>query len=611
MTDIFSPEQDGQLTIHTLRIKGGNPDRLTTQLRAAYAFETASLHPTGLSPAAILCVRSLRDPHPGGFPVTGHAATASSTWQRAVTHKLEQLTRQAIHPLHTPVPANAEAILFADRAELLACLTRDWLDRGVAQRWWWRMLYGVRLDQTPASAWLAAPEYVPGALAHLAAHGQAVAFVHTLNAQEARELWQAVTRRFGLHTLKVVLEERIDTSPYPLSDDTGFKPAPAPIASEPGFQSARLPEAPDPFPTAPWEQQVPESRASGLGVEQRTFLGIGLLLHRAPEITRTPAFLATAATWRKSVYQTPSYSESVSEPSGPREFPSLSKTLGEKPGSHRPPREDPSENAVHPQKPPDEFTESPLTGTSLHDASRLEGPPVSPVSVSPEPPFREALHFAPVTSRYAGIFYLINLALALDLYGDFTRPAHPGISLNLWDFLTLLGQALGRTMPGDELENDPIWDLLADLAHRPPSDLPGKNFTPPDWRIPPDWLKPFSQEVEGQGTAEQQPSRADGPFEFQAGEGSDSPGAASQLERWMGWLMPYIRARLALALAEENPAQLFSLVCATWGKIFITTTHLDVVFSLEALPLQVRLAGLDRNPGWVPAAGRIITFSYD
>jgi hypothetical protein len=28
------------------------------------------------------------------------------------------------------------------------------------------------------------------------------------------------------------------------------------------------------------------------------------------------------------------------------------------------------------------------------------------------------------------------------------------------------------------------------------------------------------------------------------------------------------------------------------------------------LPLQIRFAGLDRDPGWVPAAGRFITFHF-
>ena len=32
---------------------------------------------------------------------------------------------------------------------------------------------------------------------------------------------------------------------------------------------------------------------------------------------------------------------------------------------------------------------------------------------------------------------------------------------------------------------------------------------------------------------------------------------------------------------------------------------------LDQIDIAVRLAGLDANPGWVPALGRVVTFSFD
>src|SRR5439155_1567674 len=40
-----------------------------------------------------------------------------------------------------------------------------------------------------------------------------------------------------------------------------------------------------------------------------------------------------------------------------------------------------------------------------------------------------------IDTAFGGLFYLLNLALALELYGDFTMPAHTGIALPVWDFL--------------------------------------------------------------------------------------------------------------------------------------------------------------------------------
>ena len=40
-------------------------------------------------------------------------------------------------------------------------------------------------------------------------------------------------------------------------------------------------------------------------------------------------------------------------------------------------------------------------------------------------------------------------------------------------------------------------------------------------------------------------------------------------------------------------------------------THVDVMFSLAELPIELRLSGLDRDPGWIPAADRVVAFHYD
>jgi hypothetical protein len=39
--------------------------------------------------------------------------------------------------------------------------------------------------------------------------------------------------------------------------------------------------------------------------------------------------------------------------------------------------------------------------------------------------------------------------------------------------------------------------------------------------------------------------------------------------------------------------------------------RLDLHFPLAELPLAVRLAGLDRDPGWIPAVGCDVRFHFD
>ena len=46
------------------------------------------------------------------------------------------------------------------------------------------------------------------------------------------------------------------------------------------------------------------------------------------------------------------------------------------------------------------------------------------------------------------------------------------------------------------------------------------------------------------------------------------------------------------------------------ARVLLTATHLDVFLTLEELPVEIRIARLDRDPGWVPAAGRYIAFHF-
>src|SRR5262249_36144629 len=85
----------------------------------------------------------------------------------------------------------------------------------------------------------------------------------------------------------------------------------------------------------------------------------------------------------------------------------------------------------------------------------------------------------------------------------------------------------------------------------------------------------------------------------------------SPLRRWLGWLMPYVCARLVRALGLESPAELGKLLCARPARVLVTAARLDVYLGLAELPIAVRLGGLARDPGWVPAAGRSLAFHYD
>jgi hypothetical protein len=83
------------------------------------------------------------------------------------------------------------------------------------------------------------------------------------------------------------------------------------------------------------------------------------------------------------------------------------------------------------------------------------------------------------------------------------------------------------------------------------------------------------------------------------------------LRRWLDQLMLYLRLRLQRALGLATQDDLAAVLCRHRTRVTTTATHVDVHLSLAELPITIRLAGLDRDPGWVPAAGRTIAFHFD
>jgi hypothetical protein len=156
-----------------------------------------------------------------------------------------------------------------------------------------------------------------------------------------------------------------------------------------------------------------------------------------------------------------------------------------------------------------------------------------------------------VRTKFGGIFYLLNAALALKLYADFTSPRGSNLRISPWHWLALIG----RAWFGREFVRDPVWKLLAGLAGRERRRL-----------RPPRRLK-------------------------------------AQIESLL--------ARLALALGEEGSVNLPAFVCRYPAEVAATASRVDVHLALADLPLALRVAGLDRDPGWIPAAGRAIGFHFE
>ena len=285
---------------------------------------------------------------------------------------------------------------------------------------------------------------------------------------------------------------------------------------------------------------------------------------------------------------------------------------------------------------------------ALRDTPLLAGPAASPSSTPTIPVLssthsRNSLAAPPneiVITHWAGVFYLVNVALALGLYADFTMPLKAGLALPIWDFLALAG----RRLIGAELESDPLCELLAKLSsRRDESEPPGQWFEPPDeWRIPADWLAPFADHGDWHWCVALGRLRLIHPqnfFVLDASLGSEQPIqqiedemrrlgvfgdtarrlqpdfcpalSVNPLERWLDWIVPYVKARLECALGVEEGDTLLDLVFRHQARLEITAARLDARFELAKHPIELRLAGLDQDPGWVTRSGTHPRIHYD
>jgi len=518
--------------------------------------------------------RLLRSKRPGF-----HTAAAAAAWEQAFSGCLSSLAGQASRPLQGPVPPGALAVVFLDLPELLACLALDLLKGDAANRWWWRAIYPSRAYQAELLRELQqAPQLIPAVVEHLALQGQCAAFASQLGEKTCLELALAVLSVFQLEVLSSLLERVTDgnenhtsgreAARQPLQGgDATQRP---PVLNQTG-PSAPPPRKPQSASTASVYFQhlldaTPESQAPGLPLAGRCLLAISIGLQRFPAALRALASAAAASDPVLAQFQTmPADLEAGrQEPAvwaafevAPADLEALSPAIG-----HTRPASQPTKTSN--QASPQALTQQPITGSS---AAAL------------------------VRTRYGGLFYLLNLAIHLGLYNDFTQPANPGWALSPWALLALLGVH----WLGPELPPDPIWPLLLRLAGQPDgqdsdSGVPflselTASFTPPHG-----WLAELNIQPTEQTQAQPTPDEL-----------------ALAGSTWLANLAAVMQNRLAQAFGHDHPLDMLSQPARIW----VSSTRLEIHFNLASHPIEVRLSGLDRDPGWLPAAGRYIYYHYD
>ncbi|HEX9254650.1 MAG TPA: hypothetical protein VF938_03860, partial [Candidatus Angelobacter sp.] len=540
-----------------------------------------------------------------------------------------------------------------DRAEVLAALALDWMSGTLPVQWWWReFLRGRDSVTTLLREWTESPQYVPGALDLLAKRARAVQFVQRMPQQAASEILETVLIAFNV--------------PRPAAEDTPLQRNAEDRAElpQPAAASAKTKEGPSMMARqVPFRRWVPEATTPALLPAQSMLLIQALMLRRAPAVARTAAFQKDLLRWQaaveslaviedretEEVQEELPHGASQEKPSAP-EMPVITAGQERAAGSqtvvplpivaqeHLAEKVVPAERVMATEVEVRDAQVSRGVPTSQQPAIAdgsfsIEGPsqsrrmddqmPALPQESTSEfaagseeaEPERASGTATTLETEYGGVFFLLSLALYLYIYGDFTSPAEPGLELNIWDFLALMAFEL----TDGEIETDPLWAELATLAGRPKSVRPGLGFDPPDeWRVSAEWLDAFTEDYAPQPALINGRMISMHPAGFTAvdtpavtnipGRTGERRESVDRLQRWIGWMAGYFRARLVRALGREDAV---ALLCRRRARVVLTLTHVDVTFALDQHPIELRMAGLDRDLGWIPAAGCYVGFHFE
>jgi hypothetical protein len=395
-----------------------------------------------------------------------------------------------------------------------------------------------------------------------------------------------------------------------------------------------------PIHPTPWIASVPEAKDDTISVEARILLIIGLLLHRAPQTVRSHSFSRSFQGWHKIASRKASLAGQPSVAAS-RE---MSSSLGQSSRPSPPSAHTTAEPRLMHAR-PSRFTseQTPTVGQCAPIAETEK--PSARADALPSPTIDKTRAVDKrlegladesrlvIESAWGGLLYLMNVVLHLELYADFSHPLRPGLDLPIWRFLALIGEEFAS----EGLSQDLLWSCLKDLCGS--VNQPADEWIPPEeWVMPAGWLSMFPSAEPWRWSFHSGRLRLVHPAGFvvyerimnESGLGEElhrfrvEYTGMAQLERheadvesiedvglrrWVNWLVPYVRARVSLALAvDEN--DVMSLLLRRHCRIELTDGRLDAFFSLQDHPIEIRLAGLDRNPGWVPAAGRYVEFHY-
>ncbi|HEX3186624.1 MAG TPA: hypothetical protein VHQ94_17650 [Pyrinomonadaceae bacterium] len=583
-------------------------DALRTRLRISHLLQGGDYSPPGFPPHAILIVRHLAVARP--IPLSFRL---DSNCESEIRDALTRLYRKAVRPVAGRIPASADAVLFTDVAEWLACLGVAIVDRHVEAAWYWRTClrgHAVSSPSTLVAACVSEPRFVPAAFVRLVQCERLGDVLKLFSPREANTIFHALAGEWQLPQLDLPARPAFGPAEYPQRSASSQLPrthgqATAEIARN--HNEGVVESGMNPL----WQAWVSlsEKLCAALPVETQRLLASAAALFHAPAMARSANFAREVNQWlatnARHATRTEASRSTASLPVAPvRVLPQAGRRVDATPVS---------DNAAAPDD-----RSLPLSSAREQGAEQVEAPhsfatPETSSAVRNDEAPRES-EIAPLPfwadlpgceTKIGGVLFLLNLLQRMRLPECFDEQLDLSAHVSGWGLLELLGKALlGPT--SKTFGDDPLWQTLQRLDGRSEREAPGASL--PDvaeFRLPERWLKFIDRE----SLVDQSRTAFTNRMQEMIGWSDLSP----SMQRWMCWAFPFLHHVLLRALGEEvaTPEDLETVLLQKAGTLYCTATHVDLVMRMDQIALPVRQAGLDANPGWLPDLMRVVSFHFE
>ena len=682
----------GNTQIVRLRIQGVGEDIPALRVLIGNLLNNMELKPQSFLPSSIFIVRKFSDPLPQRFKVNSNLIHVEREWEQAVQLELTSIYHQASRPTRGVIVGQPDSVLFADEAELLACLALSISSGQAWSCWWWQVV----LKTIPAffgrsaavtKVFCERARYIPAALDLLSNWGKAVPVVKAISNSDAFTVLNAMAHVHGIGHLITNLgaQSRGSQVEQEYSRQSTW---PTQEMEEEVFGQDILNTQPKDLRNGSvlWERVISfVLQTESLTKEQAVLFGLGLTLQKSPSIAQRKDFQQAVINWwfrglnsLKVTKGSPEQGSAIQQKSR--------NNLSERHENSK----EPGKNLKIHGKDGKRHHESRQPGTEqekakirkIRSASAKQGrisqepaleslnnkyarSPDEKVRTNPVKTVEQPLQLFPGTdfstegirTRLGGVLYLINLMGQLNLPYSFEPDWQVASQLGAWGTLEVMARALfaGENV---ELLSDPVWPALAELDNRD-HDVPAGSFFRGArqynlplawWKLCPEakkkkifwaarekqfriWsefgfvlidrpvdvvvtseyvrtsLRPYCDSINDAKISRR--AYADAPV-LSAGSTWFS-GMSHALIHWLSLITPFVRFQLTrvLKFSIKNKSDLIKSIFYYQGTLYVSKSHVDLVMTLNDISLPIRIAGFDRNPGWMKDFGRVISFHFD